>query len=825
MAEQFSLWGEEFILKDSEATTKKILNKIKQPKVLKEMTTEKIIKSKNVSIEDKLKAIEEEVNKILGQHKDNIVVIKDYNSLVKYFDAAVDNGIISIDTETDNSLNTFDCKIMGPCLYTPGQKWAYVPVNHTDLNGNRLGWQVNEDQLKEQFQRLLDNQTFEVYHNATFDIEVIKTTCSVKLKADWDTMVGSQLLNENELKGLKAQYKLHIDPEHGKYDIEHLFKGLPYAIIDPDLFALYAATDAGMTYELYEYQRKEFKKPENKEIYELFQKIEIPILDVVVDMELTGVEIDVDYAEKLSRVYHRKADEIQLKIDAELDRLKPIIDDWRLSRDANIPTIGRNGKEGKTPSQQLADPPELSSPTQMAIMLYDVLKAPVIDPKTPRGTGAEILKELADKIPLCKLLDEKRGYDILINTFIDKMPEIVQKDGRVHARFNTCGTQTGRFSSTDPNLQNIPSHAKDIRGIFKATDGYSIVGADYSAQEPRSTAALSGDKNMIEAYREGKDLYAVIASKCFHNDYWDNLEFNQFGVLQPEGKARRAKAKTVLLGVTYGMGATTLAERMGLSFDESNRIIEDFYKGFPGVEKLTKDSQAMLKKYGYVTDMFGRRRHIPDAQLPEYEIKPEKVNYDFNPMFGAVPHKDEKTDILIKSYLSKLEKAHWKKDKDQIIAQAKKDGLSIKNNGGFINRALRQCLNARIQGTAASMTKLAMIMVNNDKELNDLGFRLLCTVHDEMFGEAPTENSKRAGERLCEVMVEAAKVKCGVVAWKCDPYVVKRWYLDEFAAEVLKDYNKCKDLDKIKEKYSAVRSDYIEMMCKDEFDCNKYSDI
>ena len=823
---QLSLWGEEFTIRDSEDTTKKILKKIKQPKVIKEMTTEKLIKSKNVSIEDKLKAIEEEVNKILGQHKDSIVVIKDYNSLVKYFDAAVDNGIISIDTETNNSLNTFDCKIMGPCLYTPGQKWAYVPVNHTDLNGNRLSWQVNEDQLKEQFQRLLNNQIFEVYHNATFDIEVIKTTCGVKLKADWDTMVGSQLLNENELKGLKAQYKLHIDPEHGKYDIEHLFKGLSYAIIDPDLFALYAATDAGMTYELYEYQRKEFKKPENKEIYDLFQNIEIPILDVVVDMELTGVEVDIDYAQRLSKVYHDKSDEVQEKIDLELARIKPIIDNWRQSDEANTPTIGKNGKEGKTPNQQLADPPELSSPTQMAIMLYDVLKAPVIDPKAPRGTGADILKELADKIPLCKLLDEKRGYDILINTFIDKMPEIVQKDGRVHARFNTCGTQTGRFSSTDPNMQNIPSHAKDIRGIFKAPKDYSIIGSDYSAQEPRSTAALSGDHNMIEAYREGKDLYAVIASKCFHNDYADNLEFRPgTGELQPEGKARRAKAKTVLLGVTYGMGATTLAERMGLSFDESNKIIEDFYKGFPGVEKLTKDSQEMLKKKGYVTDMFGRRRHIPDAQLPEYEIKPEKVNYEFNPLIGAVPHKDERLEMLIKSYLSRLEKARWKKDKDAIIAQAKKDGLSIKSNGGFINRALRQCLNARIQGTAASMTKLAMIMIHNDKELNDLGFKLLVTVHDEVFGMAPTKNSDRAAKRLCEVMVEAAKVKCGSVAWKCDPYVVKRWYLDEFSAEVLKDYNKCKDLDKIKNKYSYIKPEYVEMMCNDDFDCNKYEDI
>lgn len=821
--EQMSLWGAEFGI-DSEAEAKKILKKIKKPKVIKEVTTEKLIKSKRVSIEDKMKAIEEDVYRILGKYKENTQTIKTYGEFVEYIDACIYNGGMAIDTETDNSLNTFDCKIMGLCLYTPDQKNAYIPVHHVDKDGNRLQWQITETRIREQLRRCKD--VFKIFHNATFDIEVINQTCGIRLKADWDTQVGAQLLNENELKGLKAQYKLHIDPEQDKYNIEHLFKGLPYEIFDPDLFALYAATDAYETWKLFEYQRTEFRKPENKEIYELFQKIEIPILDVVVDMELTGIEVDLDYAKKLSEVYHIKSDEVQIKIDRELERIRPLIESWRYTPEANEPQIGKTGKAGKSKSEQLADPPELSSPTQMAILLYDVLKVPVIDQKSPRGTGADILDELSKKIPLCQLIVEKRGYDILINTFIDKMPEVIQKDGRVHARFNTCGTQTGRFSSSDPNLQNIPSHAKDIRMIFKAPKDYSIIGADYSAQEPRSTAALSGDKSMIEAYREGKDLYAVIRSKCFHNQYEDNLEFRPgTGELQPEGKARRAKRKTILLGITYGMGASTLAERMNLSREESDKIIEDFYKGFPEVEKLTKDSQDMLKKKGYVTDMFGRRRHIPDAQLPEYEIKSDKNNYEFNPLLGIPKHIDEKTTALISSYRKKIENAHWKKDKDRIVMRAKKDGITIKNNGGFINRALRQCLNARIQGTARSMTKLAMIMIHNDKELNDLGFKLLVTVHDEVFGMAPTINSERAGKRLCEVMVEAAKVKCGSVAWKCDPYVVKRWYEDEFAAEVLKDYNKIKDLDKIKEKYRAIKPKYVEMMCNEEFDCNLYEDI
>lgn len=836
MEKLVNLWGEELSFEETPLQNKEILKKSKNKKEVK--TTVKQLKSKKVSTEEKMILIEEDVNRILGKFKENTETIETYKDFVKYIDGCISNKVISIDTETNNTLNTFDCKLMGLCLYTPSYKNAYIPVNHIDkITGEKLKDQVTEEQIKEQLSRLGD--TFKIFHNATFDIEVIKTTCDIKLKADWDTMVGAQLIDENEPKGLKAQYKLHIDPEQDKYDIEHLFKGLPYEIFDPKLFALYAATDAYETYKLYEYQKKFFERPENKDVYDLFKTIEIPILDVVVDMELRGIEVDLDYAKRLSKVYHEKSDEVQVRIDAELNRLKPIIDSWRSSKEANTPIV-KNGKEGKTPNQQLADPPELSSPTQMAIILYDVLKSPVVDPKTPRGTGADILKELANKVPLCKLLDEKRGYDILINTFIDKMPEVIQKDGRVHARFNTCGTATGRFSSSEPNLQNIPSHAKDIRGIFKATKGYSICGSDYSAQEPRSTATLSGDKNMIGAYEDGKDLYAVIASKCYHNDYWDNLEFNEKGVYQSDGADRRSKAKTILLGITYGMGSSTLAERMSLSKEEAEKIIEDFYKGFPGVKKLTDDSQQMLRTKGYVTDMFGRRRHIPDATLPRYDLKLVNKTSVFNPFLQSISKLDSKTEQLINSYREELENATWKKDKDLIIDRAKKDGITVKDNSGFVSRALRQCLNARIQGTAASMTKLAMIMVHNDKELNDLGFKLLVTVHDEMFGECPTENSKRCGERLCEVMIEAAKVRCSVVPWKCDPYIVKHWYADNLSAVVLKDYNKLVNGDKekgtepidtdvamvkVKEKYSAVNPKYVEMMCNEKFDCNLYEDI
>jgi DNA polymerase I-like protein with 3'-5' exonuclease and polymerase domains len=741
-----------------------------------------------------------------------------------------------VDTETNNSLDVIACKLMGLCLYTPGMKNAYIPVNHFNKDTKeRLPWQITESQIKEQLARL--SNTNLVFHNATFDIEVIKTTCDIKLQAYWDTFIGAKVLDENELAGLKNQYKIHINPEQDKYSIEHLFKGLEYGIFDPELFALYAATDSYMTYELYKYQLEQFNKPDNEGIFELFKTIEIPLIDVITDMELRGVCIDTEYAKKMSTIYHKKSDDIQALVDEELLRLKPIIDEWRLSPEANERPKANNAKGvGKSKNEQLSDPVELGSPTQMAILLYDVLKVGVIDKKNPRGTGAEILEELASKIPLCQLLLDKRGVDILINTFIDKMPTLIrEKTGRLHAKFNQYGAATGRLSSSDPNLQNIPSHDKCVRMMFTAQPGYSIVGSDFSAQEIRILAGFSDDKEMLHAYDENKDLYAVIGSKCFRNNYEDNLEFHPVtGALQPDGKKRRSKAKTLLLGLNYGMSIGSLAEKIGVSKEEAQAITDDFYQGFAGVKKFTSESQQMLREKGFVTDMWGRRRRIPDAQLPDFEVKPNesyKNNHDFNPLIGSIPHEDKALMQKIKHYEDALGKAKWKKDIDNITLQAQKDGLSVRNNKGFISRSLRQCLNARIQGSAASMTKAAMIAIHNDPELKALGFELLVSVHDEVFGQCPRENSEAAAKRLGDVMVLAANTKCKC-KFKCDGYAISRWYEDEASGEIKNTYNKYlkqmseeEALTKIKEDFSMVSEKYLKQMCLGTYECNVHDDI
>lgn len=470
-----SLWGEAFEVKNTKEQTKKTLQKTANPK--KASSSSKTLSSKKVSIEDKLILIRNEVMRILGGYKDDTITIKTKEELVNYIDKSIENGVIAIDTETNNSLDPISCKLMGPCIYTPGMKNAYIPINHIDLHTReRLSWQLTEKDIQEQFERL--STTKIIMHNGKFDYQVIKCTCGVELDIYWDTMIGSKVLNELEKAGLKQQYIDKIDPSIEKYSIEKLFEKIEYAVVDPELFALYAATDAYMTYKLYEYQLNEFSKPENSGLYNLFKTIEMPVVPIVAEMELTGITIDKEYSERLSEKYHKMYDELQVRLSEELSKYDTTISNWRLTPEANEKPINKKtGKLGKSKNEQLSNPINLSSPTQLAILIYDVLGHKVVDKKSPRGTGEDILNQI--DFPICKLILEERGLLKLINTYIDKLPRCISEvDGRLHAHFNQFGADTGRFSSSDPNLQNIPSKSNEIRMMFTATNYETTVEFD-----------------------------------------------------------------------------------------------------------------------------------------------------------------------------------------------------------------------------------------------------------------------------------------------------------------------------------------------------------
>lgn len=489
------LWGDNLEIPSEKDNTKTIIKKISKPKEVVEDVNKKL-KSKKTSLEDRLKIIYAEVDKVLGHYKDETLTIKNLDSFNSYITKAIENGIISIDTETDNSLDTISCKLMGPCIYTPGLNQAYIPINHIDNNTEeRLPWQLTEEDCRNQFKRLIDKNVKIIMHNGKFDYKVIHTTCNIDLPIYWDTYVAARMLDENEESaGLKQQYIDKINSEQEKYDIESLFTKVQYAQVDPEVFALYAATDAKMTYQLYEWQLNKFKDPDLKNIYNLFLNMEMPIIPVIAKMELTGVNLDLPYCQRLGIKYHKLLNEADEQAREELSKYSDKIEAWKKSKEANSPTrsyfvdtheypVDRKKypfedekgfyKLGKSIAEKLSDPINLDSPTQLAILLYDILKCPQVSVKMPRGTGVEELNALYDKtkLELCKLILNKRAISKLLNTFIDKIPneDINPTDGKIHAEFFNVATDTHRFSCARPNLQQLPRDEKDVRVMFCAT--------------------------------------------------------------------------------------------------------------------------------------------------------------------------------------------------------------------------------------------------------------------------------------------------------------------------------------------------------------------
>lgn len=547
-------------------------------------------------------------------------------------------------------------------------------------------------------------------------------------------------------------------------------------------------------------------------VLNLAYEIEMPLVQVIAEMELNGMEVDLGYSKLLSAKFHKRLDEIDEKINQELLALKPKIDAWRLTPEANAKSRKKSGElDGKSKSEQLTDPINLGSPTQLAILFYDILKAPVVDKKQPRATGEDALKEIANKLHLdiCEDLLERRELVKLISTYIDIIPELSTRweDHRVRTHFNAYGAATGRLSSSDPiNFQNIPSHEKTIRMLFKAKDGYRIVGGDFSAQEPRLTAYMSQDPAMIKAYAEGKDLYSVIASMSFDRKYEDCLEFYPEGTeiqfegkpvicgykthQNKEGKKYRSMAKSILLGIEYGRGAASVGEQIGKSRDEAQAIIDNFFKRFPKVEQFINNSIKDAHELGYVEDVAGRRRRLPDAQLPKYEIKDINSNAfsDFNPFLLCENRKRESK--LIEKYRKKCETIKYAKEYDKIKEEALKENIEIHSNTGFIAQAERQAVNSRIQGGAATLTKCALLSIFRDERLKEIGAYLINTVHDEILLEVPEQYSKQAEELLKENMINSAKKWVTNVDMSCDCYNVNCWYIDEYVVLIENEYKK-----------------------------------
>ena len=313
-------------------------------------------------------------------------------------------------------------------------------------------------------------------------------------------------------------------------------------------------------------------------------------------------------------------------------------------------------------------------------------------------------------------------------------------------------------------------------------------------QEPKLTAVLSNDQKMLESARNGGDVYSSVAAVAFNTTYENCLEFFPEGTpirhndkheweicdksvcekladgktdTNYAGKNRRTQAKSIVLGITYGRGIASIAQQLGTTNEEAQKVYDTVIATFVGLQDLKDESDRMAKEKGYVTTIWGRKRRLPDMQLPPYSIKFSK-NYSTATGIYEVP------ENLLRLYNDKLSKCKGKYDVKKVIAEAKLDNIDIKSNQTYIARATRQCVNSRVQGSAADMTKLAMCKIAHDEELKRLGFRMLIQVHDEIIGECPIENAEVASKRFAYVMSHAADEKISI-PFSSDVVIEKHW--------------------------------------------------
>lgn len=656
------------------------------------------VKRNKNKLENALAVIQELVKYGRLHAEGEVETIRTPERLKEYMDHCKQSGEYVLDVET-TGLDIYNDILVGICLYTPGETSAYVPFNHTDLQNVRVADQMSEEQVRDITLPYLQDQELRcINHNIKFDNKKLAWDWKqIIVNIYWDTLIAGYVLNENEPHGLKPLYNKYI--LHGKgssEDYGDLFEGIPFNYVPIEVATVYGANDGFKTYALYKFQaqylREDHPREDFRKMYYVFREVEMPLIPLCTDMEMRGVEIREDFAKELSEDFNKEMVEVEAKCDAYVEQFKQYILDHNNLMRLTKGTCKIN----------------YSSPQQVAALFYDIFKLRSVSRKEPRGTGDKIIQKF---LSTAKKKDTKKSREFaeflenyrrfkeikkLLGTYVDKIPQVKEpKINAVYTTYNQYGAKTGRFSSSDTvskiNLQNIPSKEKRIRKIFKARDGYKLVGGDFSQIEPRVLAFLSGDESMINAYKEGKDLYAIMGSQVYQLPYEDCREFYPDGTVNAEGKHRRTTMKSVLLGIMYERGATAIGEQFNKSAEWAQQLIDNFYKSFPKINQYRLKIENMAETYGYVTTITGRKRRLPDMQL---------------------------------------------EDKDDYRYQ----------------EAHRQSLNSVIQGSSADIMKLSMIAIYNDPRYKALDCHMIITVHDELIMEVPEDHIKEGAELLVGTM-------------------------------------------------------------------------
>ncbi|EPI4818081.1 DNA polymerase I [Vibrio alginolyticus] len=479
--------------------------------------------------------------------------------------------LFAFDTETDN-LDYMLANLVGLSFAVDEGIAAYVPVAHDYLDAPE---QLDRDWVLEQLKPILEDAAkAKVGQNLKYDASVL-ARYDIELKGiKHDTMLESYIYNsvggKHDMDSLALRFLQHscisFEQIAGKGKNQLTFNQIELEQASP-----YAAEDADVTLRLHNRLFANIEQDESlKTVYE---EIEMPLVPVLSRIERTGVFID-----------EMKLSAQSVEITARLDELEK--------------------KAYEIAEQEF----NMNSPKQLQAILFEKMGLPVVK-KTPSGTPStneEVLQELALDYPLPKLILEYRGLAKLKSTYTDKLPKMINPStGRVHTSYHQAVTATGRLSSTDPNLQNIPIRneaGRRIRQAFVAPSGHKILAVDYSQIELRIMAHLSGDQALLDAFRDGKDIHAATAAEIM-------------GVsIEDVSSEQRRRAKAVNFGLIYGMSAFGLAKQLGIPRGEAQAYMDTYFERYPGVMQYMEDTRSTAADKGYVETIFGRRLHLPEIK-------------------------------------------------------------------------------------------------------------------------------------------------------------------------------------------------------------------
>ena len=514
--------------------------------------------------------------------EEKTVINSDYKTITtkKELDQLIEairkNPYVSFDTET-TSLDYMQAQLVGISIALEPNEAFYIPINH---NYEGVGKQLDEDVVLDALRPFLESENIpKIGHNLKYDRHILHNV-GIELKGKLlDTMlysyVNNSTITRHNLDAVSKRY-LNINPTSYEEVAGKGAKQISFSEVSIDVASEYASEDSDIALKLYHHIEPLVKK--EKRLANLYTEVEGPLIYTLGDIERNGVLIDSEKLNQQSKKLEAKILELESKVQ-------------------------KNAGEDFN----------LGSPKQLQEILYGKLGLPVIK-KTPKGqpsTSEAVLQELSMDFPIVKDILSYRAISKLKSTYTDKLPKMVNPDsGRVHTSYHQAVTATGRLSSSDPNLQNIPIRSEEgrrIREAFIAPDDYKILAADYSQIELRIMAHLSKDDGLLDAFAKGQDIHKATAAEIFSSAI-DDVTPNQ-----------RRSAKAINFGLIYGMSAFGLSKQLQITRAEAQSYIEQYFDRYPKVKDYMEETKLSAKQMGYVETVFGRRLYLADIDSSNYQ--------------------------------------------------------------------------------------------------------------------------------------------------------------------------------------------------------------